>query len=231
VSARSRLPRQIRVGALARHEPGALLRCAVLAATGDEWAGVDLESGALVRSLARVPLPDVLATHRPLEVVEVRLGLPDKAPDPARPEAIALAEASGPVASLTGRQARRLLRKLAAPERDAAPLLGRWGPSVAFEDLDGSAPSLALIAVGADDLAFSRDPRGPRCSIAWSGVRQDLPLADPTARRAVLDSPTPTVSGASAEAALGFTPGFALVALGAIQAGYAAKVVLTVLPW
>lgn len=227
MSSRLRIPRQIQVGALAEARPGARLRCAVLASTGEEWVGADLASGALLRSRAGGPVPSP-ALHRPLQVAEVVLGIPEQAPDPTRPEAVELAEAGEALGILKGRRARRLLRHLAAPERPGSPLLGRWGPSIAFEDLDGAAPSLVLVELGGGAFELGRGPAGEaRCSIHWSNVRQEMPLVDPLAASAAEGS---RLGGRGVEAALGFLPGFALVGLGAVRGGYAPKVVLSVLP-
>ena len=228
MSSRLRVPRQIRVGALAEARPGARLRCAVLASTGTEWVGVDLASGALVRNRAggTVPSPD---WHRPLQVAEVVLGTPEEAPDPTRPEAVELSEAGEPIGRLRRRRARRLLRRLAAPERPGSPLLGRWGPSIAFEDLDGSSPSLVVVALHGG-FELGRSPAGEaRCAIHWSAVRQELPLVDPLAAGAAERIGSMAPAGRGVEAVLGFQPGFALVGLGAVRGGYAPKVVLSVL--
>lgn len=229
MSGRLRVPRQIRVGALAEARPGARLRCAVLASTGAEWVGVDLASGALVRNRAGGPVP-APAAHRLLQVAEIVLGAPEEAPDPTRPEAVELSEAGEPIGHLKRRRARRLLRHLAAPERPGSPLLGRWGPSIAFEDLDGSAPSLVLVALDGG-FELGRGPAGDaRCAIHWSTVRQELPLADPLAAAAAERIGSAALRGRGVEAAIGFQPGFALVGLGAVRGGYAPKVVLSVLP-
>lgn len=229
MSARLRVPRQIRTGALATVAPGARLRCAVLASTTEEWVGVDLASGAFVRNAAGGAVPDPGA-HGPLQVVDVVVGDPHEAPDPTRPEAVTLAEASEPLGTLEGRRARRLLRRLAAPEREGTPLLGRWGPSVAFEDLDGSTPSLVLVELDEDALELTHDDRGaPRCWIHWAGVRQALPVADPVAAAAAARAPE-RLRGRVVDDVLGYAPGFALAGLGAVQAGYVPKVLLSVLP-
>lgn len=229
MSSRLRLPRQIRTGTLARATPGARLRCAVLACTGAEWAGADLASGALLRNRSGGAVPDPTA-QRVLQVVDVVVGTVEEAADPTRPEAIELAETTPALATLAGRRARRLLRHLAAPERSGAPLLGRWGPSVALEELDGSTPSLVVVGVPDGALELAPGPDGaPRCWITWSGVRQALPLADPVTAATVTTARGPLRGRALGEA-LGFRPGFAVVGLGAVRGGYAPKVLLSLLP-
>lgn len=229
MSTRLRVPRHIRTGALAASSPGARLRCAVLASTHQEWVGVDLATGALVRNRAggAVPGPEALW---PLQVADVVLGATGESPDPARPEAVTLAEASAPLGALSGRRARRLLRRLAAPERAGAPLLGRWGPSVALEDLDGSTPSVVLVALADDALELTSGPAGePTSWLRWSGVRQSLPLADPVVVAALADAGG-RLRGRAVDDALGFGPGFALVGLGEVRGGYVPKVLLALLP-
>lgn len=229
MSARLRVPRQIRVGAFANARPGAQLRCAVLACTGREWVGADLATGALLRNGADGQVPEAGA-HGLLEIVDVVVGDAGSGGDPTRPEGIVLAEATAPLASLKARRARRLLRQLAAPERPGAPLLGRWGPSVALEDLDGSMPSVVLVALEAGALELTRDAGGePTCWLAWSGVRQALPVEDPVAAAATAQAPG-RLRGRIVEDVLGFAPGFALVGLGSVRRGYARKALLSVLP-
>lgn len=233
MSARAQLkvPRQIRTGALGQRGAGARLRCAVLASTGDEWAAADLDSGALVRAPAGSLGGTALAAQRPLQVVEVVLGEQAEAPDPARPEAVPLVEAGEALGTLSRRRARRLLRRLCAPERQGSPLLGTWGPSIAFEDLDGSAPSLVLAALADGDLELVREPSGAaRCAFSWAAKRLTLPLADPLAVEAVNQEPAARIRPKGLEASLGISPGFALVGLGAVKDGHAPKVVLALLP-
>ena len=226
---RLRIPRQIRTGTLAASSPGDRLRCAVLASTGHEWVGADLASGALVRNRAGGPVPGPTAL-RPLQVADVVIGTTAEAPDPARPEAVELAEAGPALGTLSRRRARRLLRRLAAPERAGAPLLGRWGPSVALEELDGAVPSVVLVglAPGAVELAVGPDGE-PVCWLRWAGVRQSLPLADPAAETA-LGQTGGRLRPRAVEEALGLTPGYAVVALAEVRAGYVPKVVLALLP-
>lgn len=229
MSTRLRVPRHIRTGALAASSPGARLRCVVLASTQEEWVGADLATGALLRNRAGGAVPGPGAV-RPLQVAEVVVGTSPDGPDPARPEAVPLAEAGTPLGSLTRRRARRLLRRLAAPERAGVPLLGRWGPSVALEDLDGSTPSVVLIALAADPLELTPGAAGePSSWLRWSGVRQALPVADPAVVAALADAGG-RLRARAVDDALGFVPGFALVALGEVRGGYAPKVLLAVLP-
>lgn len=226
---RLRIPRQIRTGALAASSPGARLRCAVLASTGREWVAADLASGALLRNRAGGPVASP-AAHRPLQVADVVVGATTEAPDPARPEAVELAEAGPALGTLSRRRARRLLRRLAAPERAGVPLLGRWGPSVALEELDGTVPSVVLVGLAAGAVELAVGPDGEvACWLRWSGVRQSLPLADPAAVAALTDSGG-RLRARAVEEVLGFSPGYAVVALAEVRAGYVPKVVLSLLP-
>ena len=229
MSTRARVPRHIRPGTLAASGPGARLRCAVLASNGHEWVGADLATGALLRNRAGGAVPSVGALE-PLQVAEIVVGPATEPPDPARPEAVELAEIGPAAGTLSRRRARRLLRRLAAPERPGSPLLGWWGPSVALEDLDGSTPSIVLVALAPSALELTSGPSGaPACWIHWSGVRQALPVADPIAM-AALDETGGRLRGRRVDDALGFRPGFALVALGEARGGYVPKVLLAVLP-
>jgi hypothetical protein len=227
MSARLRVPRQIKAGAVAAVAPGARLRCVVLAAGSEEWVGVDLASGAFVRNPAGGPVPDPRGL-RPLQVLDLIVGGVDETFDPTRPEAVVLSEASAPIGELKGRKARRLLRCLAAPERRGTPLLGWWGPSVAFEDLDGTTPSLVLVELANGALEIASEPAEvPRCVLRWAGVRQALPVVDPALASAPSRGPGRHTRLAEL---LGFVPGFALVGLGAVRSGYVPKVLLSLLP-
>ncbi len=223
-----RVTRRITPGRRRAGGSGARLTCAVLAATPDEWVGVDLATGALVRSPAHGA--GAFAGTQPLEVVELELGEDDSVADPARPEAVHLATTPTPRGVLGGRRARRLLSSLAAPERAGAPLLGTWGPSVAYVDLDGGAPSVLVVALGKRAIALRSDrDNSPQVVLAWGDHPQRMPLRDPRVATAAR-SASAELGGAALAAVLGFRPGYAVVALGAVERGHVPKAVLSLLP-
>jgi len=137
---------------------------------------VDVASGALVRPFA--PGPAGVADTgigAALSAVELVLAESDEPDDPARPEAVRL---GGPPTALPPprrRAVRRLLGHLVASS-PAQPLLGTLGPSVAYGDLDGSRPSVAVVEP--DRLPrFGNGPSGPWCQFSLGGRRHALPLA------------------------------------------------------
>lgn len=226
-AARVRLVRRIRPGTPRASAPGAHLTCVVLAASEGEWVGVDVTSGALVRSPAG--RAEAFASVAPMDLVRFALAPGDGPADPARPEAVVPAEAPARAGRLRPRKARRLLARLAAPERDGAPLLGTWGPSVAFVDLDGSRPSVVLVGVDRRGLTLQCDrDQQPEAVLVWGGMPQRLPLRDPIALKRV-GSPRGRLEGGPLEGALGFRPAYAVVALGAVEGGHARKELLALL--
>ncbi|MCU1491657.1 MAG: hypothetical protein JWM85_3062 [Acidimicrobiaceae bacterium] len=231
--ARLRAPRRIRTGELPARGAGTQLACAVLSASNEEWVGVDLASGALLRS----PAGSAGAFHAAgepvpgrLQVVELTLAQIEHPSDPARPEAVEPAGPLEPVGWLRPRRTRKLLRRLAAPERQGAPLLGTWGPSAAYADLDGTTPSAVVVPLGRQALSLGRSRNGaPEAILTWGRVTQGLPLLDPVAAESAM-SARHALDGARLAAALGFRPGFALLALLGVEGGHARKVVLALFP-
>ncbi|HVC26288.1 MAG TPA: hypothetical protein VND23_11065 [Acidimicrobiales bacterium] len=224
-------PRRIRAGTAGDRRPGAIVSCAVLSTGPEEWAGVDLESGAFVR--ARVPGDGVPGDGVPGEwalwdVARFEIGADEEPPDPARPEAVTLAGQPSAVGRLRRAAARRLLAQLAAPDGSRTPLLGTRGPSTAYVDLDISTPSIELVATDARVLScFAREGGEPSCAFSWGGTTLTLPLLDARARAALRSSPVP-LAGAALAAATGGTPRYLLVGLTAVRRGHAPKAVLSI---
>ncbi len=231
--ARVRVPLRLRRAGLDR-SPGRRLRCAVLAATAEEWAGVDIASGGFVRSR---PLRGGAGGEgweqgwEPLDVALVEVGEDPEPPDPARPEGIAFAGAPELVGRLARGSRRRLLRQLSTPEARGASVLGSRGPSIAYVECDLTAPSLTLLAVSPRVLRCHLDESGRlRCEFSWSGIRNSLPLLDPRVLRVLADAPDQSSLDAAALArAVGGKPGYLLVGLTAVRDGHAPKAVLSVL--
>lgn len=222
-----RVPRRITPGQRRAAGPGAHLTCAVLAATPEEWVGADLATGALVRSPAHAA--EAFGTAIPLAVVDLELAADEGPADPARPEAVSLADLPVARGTLKSRRARRLLSTLAAPERLGQPLLGTWGPSVAYVDLDGGAPSVLVVALARRTLALGTDRDGDtQVVLGWGENRLRLALRDPRLVGAARGNTE--LKGAGLQTALGFRPGYAVVALSAVEHGHARKAVLSVLP-
>lgn len=151
-------------------EEGVKLSLLVLSVSALGLAAVDLASGAVLRTG-----PALLAglQLRPYDVVSARLARDAEPLDPTQPEAVALAGPPRTLHRISPRRADRWLRPLLHPER--THLLGFAGPSVPFWELDGSRPSVALVA------SQARVVRGDdgllRCRFVWRTLVHDLPVA------------------------------------------------------
>lgn len=167
---------------------GATLQLLVVAADGFHCAGVDLATGTLVRGWSPVaadPRP------KPFDVVEVVLdGDQEAVPDPAQPEALALAGAPTVVDRMAGRRCERLLRPLLHPE--GRPLLGVTATAIPFWERRGDHPSIAVVEPPGK-IAFRREGHYLACQFDWLGHRRELPCLDRSvaghmdrARRAVM---------------------------------------------
>lgn len=230
---RARSWRRMRVGAPRQRRPGAVLDCLVLAPGPYEWVGIDLATGALVR--ARRPAPDgrppLGGGWRQFDIARFVLGTDDEPPDPSRPEAIVCAEAPQRLGRLRRRAVRRVLRRLVPPERPGAALLGTHGPSIPFVDLDGSSPSVMLVAVAHRSLeVFAGPGEAVELAFAWSGARHQLPVHDPRLRAAALESQPRPLSAGRLAAAAGGRVSVLVVGLGPVRGGHVPKVVLAALP-
>ena len=190
---RLRAPRRRRPGAARADMPGAVLRCLLLS-QGPEWVVVDVATGALVRSRASGwPAAKTATTGdngaragtnggaRPdrtyaLDVVDIELGTDDEPPDPSRPEAVMVRGAPQRVGAPRRRAVRRILKDL-LPVDPKRPLLGSLGPSIAYEDLDGSRPSVAVVAPDRPPI-FVSDAAGVSCQFTLGGRKHRLPVLD-----------------------------------------------------
>lgn len=197
--------------------PGASLELLVVAADGGQCAGVDLGSGALVRAWSSSP-PDPMP--RQYDVVGVTLSEDlDALPDPAEPEALALANAPDVVGRLTGRRAEKLIRPLLHPHSE--PLLGSHAPALPFWERRADHPSIALVEPGGPVL-LRREASYLACRFAWLGVTRELPCLD-RALASEMDRTGRTRAGAAPRARL-------VVALTPPIDGHCHKVVEAVLP-
>ncbi len=153
--------------------PDATLELLVLAIDEQQCAGVDLDSGALVRAWwerrPAVPL-------RAYDVVLVTLASdPELVPDPSEPEGLALSGAPERVGRITGRRAEKLLRPLAHPGGE--PLLGSNAPAVPYWERRADHPSIALVEPEGP-VVLHRDPTYLACRFAWMGNVRELPCID-----------------------------------------------------
>lgn len=187
---------------------------------------VDLASGALMRAPAvpaapnPEPSPDEETSMTPgalpgraLSAVELTLGGPCDPADPARPEAVVLARRPSHIGEARRRPTRRLLDHLVT-KASGRPLLGTLGPSIAYSDLEGTRPSVVVVAPQGRPR-FGAGPTGPWCQFVLAGRRHTLPCSPGAA-------PDPSATGHGAK--------FLVVALGTPRRGQVPKVVLGTLP-
>lgn len=151
-------------------EVGVELSLLVLSVSALGLAAVDLASGAVVRTGAACVAGLDL---QPYDVVSANLAADPEPLDRTQPEAVSLAEPPTLVRRVAPRRADRWLRPLLHPER--THLLGFAGPSIPFWQLDGSRPSVAVVAAPAKT---GRDGDGLlHCRFLWRTLVHDLPVA------------------------------------------------------
>lgn len=152
---------------------GATLELLVVAADDQECAGIDLDTGALVRTWSPGP-PEVRI--RPYDVVRVTCGGDaERVPDPAQPEAISLTEPPVVVDRITGRRSERLIRPLLHPHHQA--LLGVATSAIPFWERKADHPSIALVEP-AGRVTMVRDGSYLGCRFEWQGHERELPCLD-----------------------------------------------------
>jgi hypothetical protein len=223
--------RKLQPGASREHKAGGSLECLVLAIGPEEWAAVDLRSGAIVRlhpGGAASFGDDGGDPIAPLDVVALRLAEDPNPLDPGRPEAVVPLGPPTRRGRLRTRQARRVLRSL-VPRTDPRPLLGVIGPSAPYADLEGGRPSVVLVQpdrrpeiVAADGSVW--------CSFGLSGADERLPVTDARATAAASAIPGTILSPAGIAAMIGHPVHYLLVALLPPSGGHARKAVIGLLP-
>lgn len=156
-----------------RIETGTTLQLLVIAADETHCAGVDLASGGLLRTWAPRPSEGRV---RPYDVVEVTVdGDVDTVPDPAQPEAVALAGPPEPVGRLGGRRCERLLRPLLHPR--GQPLLGVTATAIPFWQRSPDHPSIAVVEP-AGEVLLRREGPYLACQFEWQSHPRELPCVD-----------------------------------------------------
>ncbi|HET6966478.1 MAG TPA: hypothetical protein VFH58_17025 [Acidimicrobiales bacterium] len=152
---------------------GATLHLLVVAADDQHCAGIDLDTGALVRAWSPAP-PE--ARIRPYDVVEVTCdGESELVPDPAQPEGIGLVAAPVVVDRLTGRRCERLIRPLLHP--DNQPLLGVTATAIPFWQRSADHPSVAVVEPKGR-IVMVREGSYLSCRFEWQGHERELPCLD-----------------------------------------------------
>ena len=153
--------------------PGTTLELLVLASDGEQCAGIDLVSGALVRAWSPEPLDLEL---QPYDVVGATIDdAVDLLPDPSQPEAVPLVGPLDRVGRITGRRAERYLRPLLHPPGE--PLLGSHGPAVPFWQRSADHPSIGIVEPEGPAVIRHRET-GLTCLFGWRGMVVELPCLD-----------------------------------------------------
>ena len=203
-------------------------RCMVLACGTEDTTAVDLESGALIR--LRV---DWGAEHEPdlapFELVDVRWASDPQRDDLAQPEAVTVAGIPERTGRMSGRRARRLLKRLVAPPEQH--LLGFPGSAAPYWEFHGMRPSVALVVPSRGPLLFRRradDSVWAR--FGWPRSDNWLPVEDRRAVAALWAARRDRLMGKDLAAALGFRPYFLLVTLSRPRAGHCYKTLTALLP-
>lgn len=152
---------------------GAALELLVVAADDQHCAGVDMDTGALVRTWSPVP-PETRI--RPYDVVHVTCTADsDMVPDPAQPEGIGLAGAPEVVDRITGRRCERLIRPLLHPHNQ--PLLGVTATAIPFWQRSADHPSIAVVEPKGR-IMMVREGSYLGCRFEWQGHERELPCLD-----------------------------------------------------
>lgn len=175
-----RATRTLSPGALRASERGEQLCCVLLAPLPD-FVALDLATGALVRAPSsamstsmRGVAPSAPGDAEPLASVVITLGSPEDSSDPSRPEAVTALEIA-PGGIVRRRSLARLLESVARPV-DEQGLLGTVGPSLAYGDLTGSRPSVAVLAPSGGRAWLSSDGTSAAVHFRLAGRDHTLPL-------------------------------------------------------
>ncbi|MGI8686562.1 MAG: hypothetical protein ACR2MO_15985 [Acidimicrobiales bacterium] len=144
---------------------GAEVRLLLLAG-GQRWcAAMHVESGALVSARWEEPAPGLA----PFVLATARVAADQSEVDPVRPEEVTLTAAPRPVGHVSRRRAERMLRAVLHP--DTEHLLGIAGPATPYWTLDGTRPSIAVVAPSQAPVIA-----GGQCRFRWRKLVHSLPV-------------------------------------------------------
>ena len=152
---------------------GATLDLLVVAVSGTHCAGIDMDSGALVRAWSGAPPATRI---RPYDVVQVTCdGDVDAIPDPAQPEAVSLSQPPVVADRMTGRRCERLIRPLLHPRHQ--PLLGVRASAIPFWQRSADHPSIAVVEPEGR-ITMVRNGSYVGCRFEWQDHQRELPCLD-----------------------------------------------------
>ncbi len=204
-------------------QSGADFELLVLASGRRSCIGVDLDSGALVRTHQPRKNDVVLA---PFDTARSTLAS-HQFERAEQPESVEIAKPLQWTGTMSGWRVDRVLRSVTHPEKHH--LLGTVGPSVPFWTITGDRPSVSVVPVSSS-LSISIDHRGVRCQFSWNANSMNLPLEDPQVLSMLDWLPNSPLSGIRLARAIGFRPARVVVALSKPHQGYCHKVIAGLLP-
>jgi hypothetical protein len=199
----------------------------MLATRAGECLGIDLASGAFVRVVGM----DAHLAPRPgaYRAAEITIGRNNDPFDPTRPELVVASGATRMLGEVTGRRVRRLFSELEARDHLGATVVSSRGPSIAYVDLDGTTPSVAMIRAKTAELEVTTAGEQVMLGVTFGGVRQRLPVVDERVVHVSERAAPRPLTGARLVRELGYEPSHVLVGLDDVRDGHVRKVVFSLL--
>jgi len=199
----------------------------MLAAHAGECLGIDLASGAFVRVVGMDP--HLALRPGAYRVAEITIGQNNDPFDPTRPELVVASEAARMLGEVTGRRVRHLFAELEARNYLGATVVSSRGPSIAYVDLDGTTPSIAMIRAKTAELEVTRAGEATMLGVTFGGVRQHLPVVDQRVVQVASRAARRPLTGAGLVRELGYEPSHVLVGLDDVRDGHVRKVIFSLL--
>ncbi len=233
-----------------------MVTCITLFHSPSEWIGVDIEAGSFLRNSRYLRFSEVpvikLATakkrggHRAdrgketlsaeasaikqFSLVQFGNAVKPVATDPSRPEAIGSLDSITLLGQLSYKKTKRLLKAMELKEGSSGKILGNFGPSIAFMDLEATEPSVALLNVTKSQMEISySEEKGVVCVFEWGQTVQILPLADTKCHKLLSASEKKVLSKKELGKLLGHKITHILIGLYQVQNGHVPKVVMNVI--
>ncbi|MCL5048497.1 MAG: hypothetical protein M1374_06930 [Firmicutes bacterium] len=227
------------------------ITCVTLFHSPSEWIGVDIEAGAFLRNsrhlrFSEVPTTKPLSTKKrkdrkaskagetqhvaaikQFSIVVLHNTSKPFAIDPSRPESIGALDSISLIGQLTYKKIKQLLRTMELKAPSSGKILGNFGPSVAFMDLEATEPSVALLNITKSQMEITdSEDKGVVCIFEWGNTIQVLPLADAKCRKLLSASEKQVLSKKELGKLLGHKITHVLVGLYQVQNGHVPKVAM-----
>jgi hypothetical protein len=208
---------------------GDQIELVVLASTRGSIVGIDTASGALLRATYDSFDVEGEPRRRPrtFDIARGIVAPDDSPPDESHPEAVMFATPVEVVGTCSSWRAERLMRALEHP--DHGPLLGLYGPSVPFYELQGDRPSMTLVKTG-DNLEVRMRDRALYCRFRWQHLIIELPFLHASLRHAMATNGWGRRDAAQLQSILGFRTDRLVIGLSAPHNGFCHKVVASLIP-